>query len=167
MAPQAQQTKRRIGFLNSGIEDAFTHCVAAFKQGLSQSSDSTDVEILYRWADGNYHRLRGLADELIKAGVEVIAASGGVTSAKEAQDATTANAAKNNASNIPIVFVCGFDPADPRVGLVTNLCNPGGNATGVNVFNTELLPRRRELLSQLVPKMQDCTPAESTYFPRP
>jgi ABC-type uncharacterized transport system substrate-binding protein len=142
--PKKTKTRPRIGFLNSGMQDAFADCVTAFKQDLNQAGyvDGTNVDIEYKWAEGDYRRLGRLPGELVDAEVDVIAASGGVTPAKAAQDAT---------STIPIVFVCGFDPADPRVGLVKNLTNPGGNATGVNIFNTELLPRRRELLSELVP----------------
>jgi ABC-type uncharacterized transport system substrate-binding protein len=156
MAPQAQQAKRLIGFLNSGLKNAFTDCFDAFKQGLSQTgnAEGTHVTIDDRWAEGDYGQLRALADKLVATGVEVIAATGGVSSAREAQDAANAKAARDKTPPIPIVFICGFDPTDRRVGLVTSLCTPGGNATGVNVFNTELLPQRRELLSQLAPKSE-------------
>jgi putative ABC transport system substrate-binding protein len=136
-----------IGFLNSGSASAFQQSVAAFNQGLNDSGyqDRQNVNIQYVWADGNYDQLPMLASGLVTQQVDVIAASGGVTSAR---------AAKNSTSTIPIVFVSGFNPADPRVGLVKDLSKPGGNATGVNVYNTELLPQRLELFSQLVPNSE-------------
>ncbi len=136
-----------IGFLNSGSQAAFQQSVAAFNQGLNESGyqDGQNVEVQYVWADGNYDRLPELAAGLVSQKVDVIAASGGVTPAKAAKDAT---------STIPIVFVCGFNPADPRVGLVKDLSAPGGNATGVNVDNTGLLRQRLEVFSQLVPNSE-------------
>jgi putative ABC transport system substrate-binding protein len=135
---------KRIGFLNSGTSLAFEKCVDAFKDGLRQAglTVGVDVAIEYKWADGEYRKLGRLAGELVALDVDLIAASGGVTPAKVAQ---------NVASTIPLVFVCGFDPADARVGLVSDLERPGGNATGVNVFNTELLPQRREQLGSFAP----------------
>jgi putative ABC transport system substrate-binding protein len=136
-----------IGFLNSGSPSAFQQSVAAFNQGLDESGyqDGQNVEVQYVWADGNYDRLPELAAGLVSQKVDVIAASGGVTPAKAAKDAT---------STIPIVFVCGFDPADSRVGLVKTLSAPGGNATGVNVNNTGLLLQRLEVFSQMVPNSE-------------
>ena len=144
MALQPEKTTAMpvIGFLSSASEGGFEGCVAAFLQGLRESGYEVgqNVAIEYSWANGKYGELRQRADVLVSQQVNVIAATGGVTPARAAKAAT---------STIPIVFACGFDPADPRVGLVGSLTNPGGNATGVNVFNTELLPQRRELLSQL------------------
>jgi putative ABC transport system substrate-binding protein len=147
MALQSAQTMPVIGFLNSGSASAFQQSVAAFNQGLNESGyqDGVNINVQCVWADGNYDQLPLLANGLVKQQVDVIAVSGGVTPAKAAKDAT---------STIPIVFVSGFNPADPRVGLVKDLSNPGGNATGVNVYNTELLPQRLELFSQMVPNSE-------------
>jgi putative ABC transport system substrate-binding protein len=136
-----------IGFLNSGSESSFRLSVAAFNDGLNESGyrNGQNVTVKYVWADGDYDRLPELAQDLVSQKVDIIAVSGGVTPAKAAKDAT---------STIPIIFVCGFNPADPRVGLVKDLKTPGGNATGVNVYNTELLPRRLELFSQMVPNSE-------------
>ena len=62
----------------------------------------------------------------------------------------SALAAKGATTTVPILFIAGFDPV--HVGLVTSLSHPGGNATGVSVYTTELAQKRLDLLHQLVPK---------------
>jgi putative ABC transport system substrate-binding protein len=51
---------------------------------------------------------------------------------------------------IPIVFLIGTDPVGD--GLVASLALPGGNLTGVTFIATELMPKRLELISELVPQ---------------
>ena len=89
-----------IGFLNSGSPAAFGNLVAAFRQGLGDQgyAEGSTLRIDYRWAQGRYTDLDGMAAELVRNRVSLIAATGGVVSAKAALKATT---------SIPVVFVVG------------------------------------------------------------
>jgi len=134
-----QKTMPVIGFLGSGSGRA---SVAAFRQGLSETGyvEGKDVAIEYRWAEGSYDRLPALAADLVASKIDLIVASA----------PPSVRAAKNATTTIPIVFLIGIDPV--AEGLVASLARPGGNLTGFSMFSTELMPKRLELLSELVPQ---------------
>jgi putative ABC transport system substrate-binding protein len=132
-----------IGYLNGTSPDANAPLLAAFRQGLTETGwvEGQTVAIEYRWAEGRLDQLPTLAAELVNRSVEVIVASGSDRSAVAAKTAT---------STIPIVAVIAGDPV--AEGLVASLARPGGNVTGFTIFAVELMPKRLELLSELVPQ---------------
>ena len=136
-----QKTMPVIGFLGSTSRGA--PFVAAFLEGLAETGyvEGQNAAIEYRWAEGRYDRLPALAAELVKRRVDVIVTQGGIPATRAAKSAT---------STIPIVFAVGTDPVGD--GLVASLARPGGNLTGVTFMMTELMPKRLELLSELVPE---------------
>ncbi len=99
-----------------------------------------NVAIEYRWAEGHYDRLPGLAKELIGLHLSAFAAPGGTLSGL---------AAKASTSTVPVIFLTADDPV--RVGLVDSLNRPGGNVTGVSFFSAELGDKRAQLLCELAP----------------
>jgi putative ABC transport system substrate-binding protein len=132
-----------IGWLSSASPGPFAPFVAAFRQGLSEAGyvEGQNVAIEYLWAEGRYDRLPALAAELVGRNVDVIATSGGTSPALAAKSATL---------TIPIVFETGADPVEK--GLVASFARPGGNLTGISILTAALMPKRFELLSEMVPQ---------------
>ena len=131
-----------IGLLSSGSLQGLDGLLAAYRDGLREQGyvEGRNVLMTFRRAEGRYNELETLANDLVLRRVNLIVAQGGLVSAKAAMKATT---------SIPILFVVGFDPA--QLGLVKSLNQPGGNATGVSLFTSELLPKQLSLLHELGP----------------
>ena len=141
LAAHAQQPAIPVvGFLNTRASGQDTHLLAAFRRGLNEAGyvEGQNVAVEYRFAEGRNDRLPGMAADLVRRKVAVIAANGPAVVAAKA--ATT---------EIPIVFSVGLDPV--ASGLVASLNRPGGNLTGDTILFDEVGPKRLELMRELVP----------------
>lgn len=142
---RAEQPMKKIGFLSVSSPGPHAPFVAAFNEGLKEVGfvEGQNLAIDYSWADGNFDRLPELAADLIQNKVDVIAAMSGDVSIRAAVKAS---------STIPVVFITSSDPV--QTGLVGSLARPGGNATGFSMIANELMAKRFELLSELVPQIR-------------
>jgi putative ABC transport system substrate-binding protein len=134
---QGQQLRLPLlGFLGSASAGRYTTTLAAVRRGLNEGGFIEKQNFLVE-----YERLPALAAELVTLPVDAIFATGSVVSALAAKSATV---------QIPIVFANGSDPV--QYGLVAALNRPGGNVTGITFINSQLGPKRIQLLQLLRPR---------------
>jgi putative ABC transport system substrate-binding protein len=142
LAARAQQPGKLpiIGYLGGATPANSPTWTAAFVQRLRELGwiEGRTVAIEYRWAEGRRERDPEIAAELVRLKVDVIATS-----------VTTAYAAKQATSTIPIVITVAHDPVG--TGLVASLARPGGNVTGLSAQQADTAGKRLELLREAVP----------------
>jgi putative ABC transport system substrate-binding protein len=142
LAARAQQPAMPvIGFLGSDSFELSASRRRSFLRGLSETGyvEGRNLAVEYRWAEGQNDRLPALMADLVHRQMSAIFVNG-VPGALAAKAATT---------TIPIVFIMSVNPVE--LGLVATLSRPGGNLTGSSNMNTELNPKRLELLHELIP----------------
>ena len=145
----AQQRPKvaRIGLLEPNSASSSANGREALIAGLRELGlvEGKNLVIEYRWADGDFARLPGLAAEMVRMKVDVIvAASGRAIRAAQSADTT-----------IPIVIVRAGDPVGS--GFVASLSRPGRNITGLSNINVDLSSKYLELLRVAVPKLSRVT----------
>jgi len=145
LAARAQQPSLPvIGFLSNESFNERQHQIAAFRNGLNDAGyvEGRNVAFEFRSAEHYLDPLAPMIADLISnRRVAMIVASGSPAVALAAKAAT---------ATIPILFATGGDPV--KLGLVASFNRPGGNVTGVNLFNADLVAKQIELLHELVPQ---------------
>ncbi len=141
LAAQAQQAMPVVGYLSARSAEVDGPMLAAFRQGLASLgyAEGRGVRIEIRFADGQYDRLPGLMEDLIRSRVAAVTTGGGLVTASVAKAATT---------TIPVIFNVADDPV--RFGLVESMNRPGRNLTGVTSFQTIIMEKQIALLSELL-----------------
>jgi len=141
VAARAQQPIPVVGFLSAQSPGTAAPLVNAFRRGLAEAgyADGQNVTIEYRFTEGRIDRLSGMAADLVRRRVSVIASTG----------SGIAIGAKAATGTIPIVFGVAEDPV--KLGLVASISHPGGNATGINFLLAEVGTKRLALLREIVP----------------
>jgi putative ABC transport system substrate-binding protein len=133
-----------IGYLGSSTASAQNQWVAAFVQRLHELGwvEGRTIAIDYRWAEGRRERFREIAADFARLKVDVIVTAG----------TTPVLAAKEAATNVPIVFAVASDPVGNN--LVASLARPGGNATGLSILQTDLAAKKLEILRETLPGLR-------------
>ena len=142
LAAEAQEAGKvyRVGFLWDAPA-VWPHALKAFREGLHELGwvEGRNIVIEYRWTEGRFDRLPGLADELLRLNVDLIVAPTSIYT----------EAAKRATSTVPIVFASHADPIGS--GHVLSLARPGTNATGLTIVMSESMAKSLELLKGAIP----------------
>jgi putative ABC transport system substrate-binding protein len=143
LSARAQQPGKvaKIGFLGSASASGSMGPVEALRTGLRERGyhEGQNISTEFRWAEGDYNRLPGLAAELVRLNIDVLIAHG----------TPGINAAKQATNTIPIVMAISGDA--PSTGLITNLARPEANVTGSTYFLSELNAKRLQWLRDIFP----------------
>ena len=139
---RAQQAGKvwRIGVLETISPELNAANFNALRDGLRNLGyiEGQNLTFEYRSADGRAERFPQLANELVRARVDVIVTRG----------TPAVFAAKNATATIPVVMAASGEPL--ASGVITGLARPAGNVTGLSAFTNELIPKRIELLSTAI-----------------
>ena len=133
----------RVGYFGLNSAPEIQGLLEQFRAGLRERGwkEGENLVIEYRWAEGKIGRVPTLAEDIVRAGVDVIVTPTEPTILPVSQVTAT----------IPIVMVGAADPVGSR--LIRSLAHPGGNVTGLVTYSPELGPKRLELLRQAVPRL--------------
>lgn len=140
---EAMKKTPRVGFMGNSTAALEANLVEPFIAGLRELGyrDGDTIEIVFRWAEGQYERFPALVAELLALPVDVIVTAG----------TPAALAVKKATSTVPLVMVAVGDPVG--TGIVPSLAHPGGNITGLSSIAPDLEGKRLELLREILPKL--------------
>jgi len=160
---QQPDRMRRIGTLMPFTENdpEFQGSMTTFRDALVQFGwvEGRNLRIDYRWAGGDVGKLTGYAEELVASMPDAIFVMNSVATA----------ALQRATRSVPIVFAEVPDPI--AAGFVTSVARPGGNITGLALYEHAIGAKRLELLKQLAPSVtrvlfiyDPSSPISSVFF---
>jgi putative ABC transport system substrate-binding protein len=145
MAARAQQSRqmRRVAALMpyTANDPQSQNRNAAFLQGLQQLGWTVgqNLQIDYRWSEGNEDDTRKYAAELVALAPDVIFTAG----------SAAVGPLRRATRTVPIVFALVPDPVGS--GFVDSLARPGGNITGFTQFEYGIGAKWLEVLKEIAP----------------
>ncbi|MEO8006470.1 MAG: ABC transporter substrate-binding protein [Betaproteobacteria bacterium] len=151
---QSRPVVRRIGMLASSGDPATADCEGDEDLRKLGWLEGRNLHVECRFANGRDEALNALAEELVRANVEVIVTQGSPETL----------AAMRATKTIPIVFSVGDAVA---LGIVKSLARPGGNATGLSFAGPEVEAKHLTILKELLPTVRRIgvfEPAAHPYF---
>ncbi|HLH22215.1 MAG TPA: ABC transporter substrate-binding protein [Chloroflexota bacterium] len=134
----------RIGFLSlyqRDYPDPANPWVESFRLGMRNQGyvEGKDIEILYRFADGNPDLLFAQMNELVDLPVDLLVRA----------DTRFLNELKEKTQTLPVIMTLTVDPVGS--GLAASIREPGGNFTGIRLEEPSIHGKRLELLKEVVP----------------
>jgi putative tryptophan/tyrosine transport system substrate-binding protein len=152
---------RRVAFLHALAEDdpETRARVAAFQQEFETLGwkERRNVEVVHRFASGEFVRIQAYVTELVSLAPDVIVAT----------STPVVVALQQATRTIPIVFALLNDPAGQ--GIVATLPRPGGNITGFTYIDFPLIGKWMELLKEIAPNIRRImllfNPQTAPYYP--
>jgi ABC transporter substrate binding protein len=134
---------RRLLVNNVETDPELQGQVAAFRQALEQLGwlEGRNIHIEVRFSANNYERVPQLAQEMVALNPNVIFA----------HTTLAVRALQAKSRTIPIVFVFVSDPVG--AGVVASLARPGGNTTGLLLYEESIAGKRLGMLKEISPRL--------------
>jgi len=139
---QPAKRMRRVGVLwHAGSAEQEAPYFASLLEGFKSLGyvDGQNIKYEHRFPNEIPERFKIMGAELVSSEIDVLVVVGN----------NAAPYANNLTTTIPVVFTLVGDPVGLK--LVASLARPGGNVTGLASFAAELIPKRLELLKDIVP----------------
>lgn len=134
---------RHIASVTGNAEQTVSRPFERFREEMKVLGyqEGRDIDITIGYGEFSRERTRTLASDIVASKPDLILASHGAVNAFAALTKT-----------IPIVAIYSGDLVE--AGLVQSLARPGGNITGIQLMNNELVGKRIEVLKKIVPSVK-------------
>lgn len=133
---------RRVAWVSIDSPNANNQSLRNWREAMREQGwiEGQNVVIDLWWAEGSAAKLTALVPQILARNPEVIVATTG-PAVRPFVDAQVA---------VPVVFAFSADPVQGKV--VESWARPGVNRTGVSYFSLELVPKRMQLIRELLPR---------------